>query len=70
VQAYIWVELDPHHKIYMTDINENGETEYWILHLALNGLQKAGHGWYKKLRVMFEEGGYLKQCAGDEGTYT
>jgi hypothetical protein len=37
--------------------------------MALCGLKQVGHEWYEKLRGILEEGGSLKQCIGDEGTY-
>jgi hypothetical protein len=62
--------LDPCYKVYVVDINEEGEIESWILHMAMYGLKQAGHKWYEKLRRIVEEGSSLKHCIGDEGTYT
>lgn len=58
-----------HHDVYVSDINEEGETEYWKLNKALYGLKQAGHEWYKMLERILEVAG-LKQCVGDEGAYT
>jgi transposase InsO family protein len=68
VAAYLQANLK--HNIYVKDINEKGETEYWKLHKALYGLKQSGHEWYQKIRKIIEnpECG-LTQCIGDEGTY-
>jgi hypothetical protein len=68
VAAYLQADLDPRHKVYIEDTNENGETEYWILHKALYGLKQAGHEWYEKLRKVLTDCD-LTQCVGDEGSY-
>jgi len=41
VAAYLQALLK--HDIYVTDINEQGETEFWKLDKALYGLKQAGH---------------------------
>lgn len=41
VAAYLQTTL--HHDVYISDINEEGETEYWKLKKALYGLKQAGH---------------------------
>ena len=56
------------HDIYITDINEKGETEYWKLHKALYGLKQAGHEWFIMLRDIMGTFG-MYQCTSDEGTY-
>jgi hypothetical protein len=33
-----------HHDVYISDINENGEKEYWKLNKVQYGLKQAGHG--------------------------
>jgi hypothetical protein len=67
VPAYLQAPL--HHNVYISDINENGEIEYWKLNKALYGLKQAGHGWFKMLQRIFSKEG-LYQCTGDERTYT
>jgi len=66
VAAYLQAPL--HHEVYVSNINENGETEYWILHKALYGLKQAGHEWFKTLQGILQKAG-LNQCIGDKGTY-
>jgi len=66
VAAYLQALLK--HDIYVTDINEQGETEFWKLDKALYGLKQAGHEWFKKLCEILETTG-LRRCIGDEGTY-
>jgi len=66
VAAYLQALL--HHDIYISNINENGETEYWKLHTALYGLKQAGHEWYQTLKEILRSAG-LERCLGDEGTY-
>jgi len=66
VAAYLQALL--HYDIYISDINENGETEYWKLHKALYGLKQAGHEWYQTLKEILRSAG-LERCLGDEGTY-
>ena len=39
--AYLQANLD--HEIYVKDLTESGETEYWRLHNALYGLKQAGY---------------------------
>jgi hypothetical protein len=66
IAAYLQAKL--RHDIYVANINENGEKEYWKLHKALYGLKKAGHEWFQMLKNILEESG-LQQCIGDEGCY-
>jgi len=66
VAAYLQALL--HHEVYVSNVNENGETEYWILHKALYGLEQADHEWFKTLQGILKKAG-LNQCIGDEGTY-
>ena len=66
IAAYLQAQL--HHDVYISDINEEGEVEYWKLNKALYGLKQAGHEWYKTLERILNIAG-LKQCTGDEGTY-
>jgi len=67
IAAYLQALLK--HDVYITDINEAGETEFWKLDKALYGLKQAGHEWFKTLeRIMATFG--MSQCIGDEGTYT
>ena len=54
------------HDVYITDVNEEGETEYWKL---LYGLKQAGHEWFKTLCEILGAFG-MYQGIGDEGTYT
>jgi len=67
VAAYLQALL--RHDVYITDINEDGETEYWKLDKALCGLKQAGHEWSKVLCEILGTLG-MHQCIGDEGTYT
>ena len=66
VAAYLQADLK--HQIYVSDINEKGEVEYWLLHKALYGLKQAGHEWYLKLVETLRKAGY-EQCIGDEGCF-
>ena len=66
VGAYLQAPLQ--HSIYVTDINEQGETEYWKLHKALYGLKQAGHLWYDMLTHIMSKAGFC-QCVGDEGVF-
>jgi len=66
VAAYLQALLK--HDIYITDVNEQGETEYWKLDKALYGLKQAGHEWFKRLCEILETTG-LRRCIGDKGTY-
>jgi len=66
VAAYLQAPL--HHQVYVSDINENGDTEYWLLHKALYRLKQAGHKWFKTLQEILRKAG-LTQCIRDEGTY-
>jgi len=67
VAAYLQALLQ--HDVYITDINEDGETEYWKLNKALYGLKQAGHEWFKTLSQILSTFG-MHQCISDEGTYT
>ena len=66
--AYLQADLDPEHQIYVKDLTESGETEYWRLHKALYGLKQAGHQWYNRLRTIMTNAG-LSQCIGDPGCF-
>ena len=56
------------HNIYITDINEDGEIEYWKLYKALYGLKQDGHEWFEMLCDIMKTC-RMQQCIGDEGTY-
>ena len=62
--AYLQADLDPEHEIYVKDLTEDGETEYWKLHKALYGLKQAGHQWYNKMQSIMTNAGYA-QSVGD-----
>ena len=64
--AYLQAPLQ--HSIYVTDVNEQGETEYWKLHKALYGLKQAGHLWYDMLTHIMSKAGFCR-CVGDEGVF-
>ena len=64
--AYLQADLD--HEIYVKDLTESGETEYWKLHKALYGLKQAGHQWYNRMREIMKTAG-LTQCVGDPGCF-
>ena len=66
VAAYLQALL--HHNVYISDINENGETEYWKLHKALYRLKQADYEWYQTLKEILQSAG-LERCLGDKGTY-
>ena len=66
--AYLQADLDPEHQIYVKDLTESGETEYWKLHKALYGLKQAGHQWYNRMRSIMTNAGYV-QCIGDPGCF-
>ena len=66
--AYLQADLDPNHRIYVKDITETGETEYWKLHKALYGLKQAGHPWYNWMRSIMTSVGYV-QSIGDTGCF-
>lgn len=57
VTAYLQALL--HHDVYISDINENGETEYWKLNKALYRLKQAGHEWFKTLEKILALVGLL-----------
>ena len=65
--AYLQAPLK--HEIYVQDINENGETEYWKLHKALYGLKQAGHEWYNTMRNIMTTTAGLCQSIGDPGCF-
>ena len=68
--AYLQADLDPEHQLYVKDLTETGETEYWKLqvHKALYGLKQAGHQWYNRMRAIMANAG-LTQCVGDPGCF-
>ena len=66
--AYLQANLDPAHQIYVKDVNESRQTEYWELHKALYGLKQAGHEWYNRLRSIMANA-RLQQCIGDPGCF-
>ena len=66
--AYLQADLDPEHQIYVKDLTESGETEYWKLHKALYGLKQACHQWYNRMRSIMANAGYI-QCIGDPGCF-
>ena len=63
-----YLQADLNHEIYVKDLTESGETEYWKLHKALYGLKQAGHEWYNRLRSIMTNAG-LTQCIGDPGCF-
>ena len=63
-----YLQADLKHEIYVKDLTESGETEYWKLHKALYGLKQAGHEWYNRLRSIMTIAG-LTQCIGDPGCF-
>ena len=67
IAAYLQAEL--HHDVYVSDVNEDGELQYWKLNKTLYGIKQAGHEWYKTLERILQIAA-LKQCIADEGTYT
>ena len=67
--AYLQADLDPSHQIYVKDLTEHGETEYWKLHKALYGLKQAGHQWYNRMREIMTKTAHLTQCIGDPGCF-
>ena len=64
--AYLQAPLT--HEVYVQDINEKGEIEYWKLNKALYGLKQAGHEWYKTMRNIMTQIG-LRQSIGDPGCF-
>ena len=46
------------HDIYISDINEDGETEYWLLDKGLYGLMQSGYKWYEMLISNLREIGF------------
>ena len=67
--AYLQANLDPNHEIYVKDLTETGETEYWKLHKALYGLKQAGHQWYNRMQNIMTGVAGLTQCIGDPGCF-
>ena len=65
--AYLQADLD--HEIYVKDLTESGETEYWKLHKALYGLKQAGHQWYNRMREIMTKTAGLTQYIGDPGCF-
>ena len=63
-----YLQADLKHEIYVKDLTETGETEYWKLHKALYGLKQAGHEWYNRMRTIMTSAG-LTQCIGDPGCF-
>jgi len=57
-----------HHDVYVSDINEDEEIEYWKLNKALYRLKQAGHEWFKTLESILNQAG-LTQYIEDERTY-
>ena len=66
ITAYLQANL--RHNIYVCDINENGETEYWELHKALCGLKQVGHEWCKMFVDILGSIAFAT-CIADEGVY-
>ena len=64
--AYLQAPLS--HEVYVQDINEKGETEYWRLNKALYGLKQSGHEWYKTMKKIISKVG-LQQSIGDPGCF-
>jgi len=58
VAAYLQALL--HYDVYISNINENGETEYWKLHKALYRLKQAGYEWYQTLKEILRSAGVRK----------
>ena len=65
--AYLQAPLD--HEIFVKDLKENRETEYWKLHKALYGLKQVGHQWYNRMREIMTKTAGLTQCIGDSGCF-
>ena len=65
--AYLQAPLN--HEIYVQDINENGEVEFWKLHKALYGLKQAGHEWYNTMKSIMVTKAGLTQSIGDPGCF-
>ena len=64
-----YLQADLKHEIYVKDLTESGETEYWKLHKALYGLKQAGHEWYNRMRTIMITAAGLTQCIGDPGCF-
>ena len=60
-----YLQANLKHEIYVKDLTESGETEYWKLHKALYGLKQAGHEWYNWMRTIMTITAGLTQCIGD-----
>ena len=67
--TYLQADLDPEHQIYVKDLTESGDTEYWKLHKALYGLKQAGHQWYTRMRTIMTRTARLTQSIGDPGCF-
>ncbi|MBC8079188.1 MAG: DDE-type integrase/transposase/recombinase, partial [Gorillibacterium sp.] len=66
VGAYLQADL--RHNIYVTDIDEHGNIEFWKLHKALYGLKQAGYEWNQLSKKLLSEAG-MAQCISDEGCF-
>ena len=66
IAAYLQADLQ--HEIYVKDLTETGQLEYWKLHKVLYRLKQAGHEWYNRLRSIMANAG-LDQCVGDPGCF-
>ena len=64
--AYLQAPLT--HEVYVQDINEKGQTEYWRLNKALYGLKQAGNEWYKTMKGIMTQVG-LRQSIRDPGCF-
>ena len=63
------MDLDSHHEIYVKDLTESRETEYWNLYKALYGLKQAGQQCYNRMRTIMTITAGLTQCIGDTGCF-
>jgi hypothetical protein len=63
VAGYLLAELK--HIVYITDLNENREIEYWILHKALYGIMQAAPVWRNCLKKILNEAN-IQQYISDE----
>ena len=61
-----YLQAPPTHEVYVQDINEKGQTEYWRLNKALYGPKQAGHEWYKTMKSIMNQV-KLRQSIGDPG---
>jgi hypothetical protein len=62
------LQAEPEHTVYVTDLNENREIEYWMPHKALYGFKQAAHEWGNCLKKILNEAN-LQQCISDEGCF-